>query len=299
VRRSPRRRPSSGARRLAGGAVIVAVMTFVLAALPALASAAGLPMCHRRYAHDYAAPLAQMPPAHALPEGELPFGPRNLSVHTIGTTHVVLSGSRLGFRFAGKNAPHRVIELGWRVKATAWAVDADGHTLRRLGSTGWHVDRIRDLDKLQLAFPATRPGFVRVDVRVATLAGRSLGSYRDYFRVLKRTNEVRIATDRPSVRPGETIVGLLENPGAGEIDTKRALTVERLAAGTWEVVPQPPSPLSIKDWSWLIAPGEVSRCNRFDVPVDAAPGRYRFAAKVNEANTRKKVTVTGGFEVTP
>ena len=282
---------------------MVAVVAFVLTALPALAAAEGSAFCKRRLAVDYAAPLAGMPGAHPLPEGELPFGPRNFGVYTVGhilgRPHVALVGSNFGYTFAGKNNPYRVLRLGWRFQATAWAVDADGRVRHKIGTRGWHVITIKELSKLQVAFPATRPGFVRVDVRISTLAGNTLGSYRDYFRVLKPSDDVRLAVEDASLRPGERAVGLVENRGAANLSrVSPYFGVEHLSGGIWSAVPQPPTPQSISGLGWFLAPGENAHCYGYTVPADAAPGRYRFTASAYIAGLQRTETLTGGFQVT-
>jgi len=300
VRRSARRLPGRVARRLSS-ALVVALLVF-----PAAAGAAegesSPGFCKRRLAVDYAAPLAGMPGAHPVPEGELPFGPRNFSVHTaghiIGIPHVALAGSNYGYTFAGKNEPYRVLDLGWRLKATAWAVDRNGRARRELGTRRWHVTKIKELSKLRVAFPAPRPGFVRVDVRISTLSGRMLGAYRDYFRILKPSNDVRLAIEDASVHPGERAVGLVENRGAGNLsNVSRFLEVEHFTDGTWITVPQPVSPQSLVPYGFFLAPGENARCYGYDVPADAEPGRYRFSASAFVGNLKRKVTVTGAFIV--
>lgn len=295
--RKPRpRRPELGLRRLLGGVLAVAV---VLVALPTGAGAVtGAPICTSRHAVDYAAPLAGLPGAHPLPEGELPFGPRNFGVETLGWSHVALVGSSFGYSFVGKNDPYRVLHLGWRATATAWAVDRDGRVRRQIGEREWKVGKIKELSKLQFGFPAERPGFVRVDVRFSTLTGRKLGSYRDYFRVLARTNDTTIAVDRPSVHAGEAIVGQVENRGAGHISGRDpVLEVERFAGGAWEAVAQPPSPESVAGFGLFLGPGEAGRCQRYLIPADAPAGRYRLATTIRVANAGHHELLSRPFEV--
>jgi hypothetical protein len=193
-----------------------------------------------------------------------------------------------------------VVDLGWRTTATAWAVGRDGQVRRKLGTREWKVGKIKELSKLDLSFPAERPGFVRVDVRIATLAGRELGSYRDYFRVLARSEDTAIAVDRASVHPGEAIVGQVENRGAGHISGRAPLLeVQRFSGTSWELVPQPPSPESIAGYGLFLGPGEASRCHAYTVPADAPAGRYRLATTIRVANLGRKQVVSRSFEVVP
>jgi hypothetical protein len=150
-----------------------------------------------------------------------------------------------------------------------------------------------------LAFPAEHPGFYRVDLRIASLDGRRHVAYRDYFRVLRRSNDIAIALSAESVHPGESIWGALEYPGAGNLSTRGYLGVERDEGGTWVPVPQPPTARSVAGWNWLLSSGEIAHCDRFDVPLDAVPGTYRFSTPVNLSNTQEKVTVAAPFTVAP
>lgn len=263
------------------------------------ASAERPAFCGERYARDYEAPLRGMPRQHPPPQGELPFGPRNFSIHRIDRTPVVLEGSHFGYRFGGKNEGHRVLDLGWSVSATAWVVDADGHGRRRLGTRRWRARRAKDLDPLQLAFPAERPGFFRVDLRFSTLSGHTLAAYRDYFRVLRRRTDIGIRTGGEGFHPGEAVYGLLENLGAGKVIVPTSLDVERAEGSSWVEVPQPPSPESVMGGTWWLESGEAARCHRFDVPPGAPSGSYRFSASVYVVNEQRRETVTAPFQIAP
>lgn len=283
-----------------GWLVAVATAAVYLACLPAFASAESAPpMCQLRYAPDYAAQLAAMPHADPPPEGELPFGPRNFSMHWIDLAPYVLEGSHFGYRFAGKNSGFRVLQLGWRATATLRAVDADGRVRKVIGTRRWEAGRVKDLDPLEIAFPADRPGFFRVDLHFETIHGRKLGAYREYFRVLRRSVNVAVAVNDATVHPGESVYGLLENRGAGRIVAPGFLGVERNEAGSWVEVPQPPSPESVAGTTWWVGTGEVARCQRLDLPLDATPGSYRFTALVYAVNSQKHIAVNGEFEVVP
>jgi hypothetical protein len=297
VTRSRRGPEGSPWRRLAP-VWVAGVLLASLVCAP-VAAAEAPPFCHERLVRDYEAPLRELPHRHPPPQGELPFGPRNFGIHRIDRSPLAFEGSRFGYRFGAKNERARVLNLNWRVSAVARVADASGRVKRAYGVRRWRVHRVKDLEPLEIAFPAVHPGFYRVDLRIATLDGRRHLAYRDYFRVLRRSNDVEIEVSAESVRPGETVWGLLENPGAGQLTTHGYLGMERLEGAAWVSVPLPPTPESVLGVTWLIGPGEAGGCQRWDVPADASPGAYRFSTPVNLANTRKKVTVTGPFTVAP
>lgn len=293
-----RRGPEGSLRRRPPPICLAGLLLASLLCAPSAAAEAPA-FCHERYVRDYEAPLREMPRQNPPPEGELPFGPRNFGIHRIDRTPLAFEGSRFGYRFGGKHEGARVLDLDWQASATARVVDAHGRVKRVVGSRHWRVHRVKDLDPLEIAFPADHPGFYRIDLRIATLDGRRHVAYRDYFRVLRRSNEVSIRVSAESVRPGESIWGLLQNRGAGQLSTRGYLDLERADGDAWVPVPLPPTPRSVMGANWLIGPGEVGWCRRFDVPADAVPGPYRFSTPVNLANTQKQVTVTGRFSVAP
>lgn len=297
MRRSRRGRRCSPRR----GSVPICLAVLLLASvLCAPADAGAAPsFCQERYVRDYEAPLREMPRGNPPPEGELPFGPRNFGIHRIDRTPLALEGSHFGYRFGGKHEGTRVLDLGWRAVAVARAVDRYGRVRRIVGKRQWRVERIKDLDALEIAFPADHPGFFRIDLRISTLDARRHVAYRDYFRVLRRSSEVALRVSAESIHPGEVIWAQLENPGAGNIFTRELLHLERAEAAAWVPVPLPPTPSSVMGVGWLIGPGEAATCQRVDVPADAVAGSYRFSTQVNLANTGKRVTVTAPFVVAP
>jgi hypothetical protein len=289
-----------GGRARRGGLAIAALV----AALSALAPVAGAdtppPMCEREFAVDYAAPLAAMPNLDPPPEGELPFGPHNFGIHRIERSRLALQAANFGYRFAAKNAGARVIALGWRASATLRSVSAAGEPGPAIATRRWHVRGVKNLDALQLAFPADHAGFFRVDLRLERLDGHPLGSYRDYFRVLRRRVDVKVALSAPAVHRGEAVYAQLENRGASRLNSRHGLTLEReVAAGKWSEAPQPPTADTVLGIGWLIDSGEVLPCQRYEVPADAIPGHYRFAASVNVAPEFKPRAFRGRFEVLP
>jgi hypothetical protein len=297
VRRS--RRGSSGPpRRWGAPAFLVGLVLAGLVAVPG-AAAEGAADCRERFVRDYEAPLREMPGLRPPPQGELPFGPRNFGIHRIERSPIALQGANFGYRFGGKNGGYRVLDLGWHVKATFRSVSPDGRVRRLLGVKEWRERRVKDLDPLQLSLPAEHPGFFRVDLRFERLDGRRLGSYRDYFRVLRRSTDVGLGVEGMSFHPGESVYARIVNAGAGWIRTKGEFGVQREEGGTWVDVPRAPTAESVRRITTLIAPGEYGNCHRYDLPADAAPGRYRFSARAFVVNELKMRTVTAPFEVSP
>lgn len=296
--RSSRRGPSGPPRRLGALLCFAGLALAGLVVVPAAAAEAPA-FCHQRFVRDYEAPLREMPRQHPPPKGELPFGPRNFSIHRIGNRSIALQGADFGYRFGGKNEPARVLDLRWHAKATLRAVDSKGRVRRLLGVRQWRVKRVKELDPLQLSFPAEHPGFFRVDLLFETLSGRRLGSYRDYFRVLRRSTDVGLRLSGTSFHPGEVAFVEIANRGAGWISGRGDLALERDEGGIWASVPLPPTPESVRDIRWLIGPGEAGGCERLSLPADLTAGLYRFSAPVYVVDDKEQRALQAPFEVVP
>lgn len=282
-------------RKARAGAVVAMVLGLLVLAASATAATG---FCEQRYARDYGAPLDEMPHPHP-PPSELPFGPRNLSVYQPELTDVVLQRGSIGYRLASKNPYARVLHLGWEVRATLRAVHRDGRVRRAVAVRQRRLHTVKGPDALKFTFRATRPGFFRVDIRFRKIGGRRLGAYRGYFRVLRRSVDVKLATSGSVFHPGETVYGQVENAGASRISTPVFLEVQRFEAGGWVEVEQPLSPNSVRRPSWWLDPGETSSCHGFPISASTPPGSYRFVVSpfLYELNGRR--TLTAPFRVEP
>lgn len=271
----------------------------LLALAPAGASAAVPAFCKGRVVRDDARPLRHMPGEHPPPEGELPFGPRNLSMYALNFgAKVVLDGSHFGYRFAAKGGNARVLRLNWDVRAVLQRVDDRGRVLGAAGAVHRRLGEVEGLDDLQFSFPA-HPGLYEVDIAFRTLAGRELASYSEHFRVVPRRVKLRLAVSGEEFKAGETAYARVLNLGTVPAVLRPRLPVEREEGGAWVPAAEPPvSKESVEEFRWTVGGGQASPCVAFQVPADAAPGSYRFASSAlvfGRAVHRR--TLTGGFEI--
>jgi hypothetical protein len=294
--RSSRRAGSSPRRRVAAVG-IAAVFLAGFGAGTCRAAARPPRACAERVAHDYAKPFERMPPEHPPPEGELPFGPRNLAMyHAELGTQVVLPGHRLGYWFAAKDEGRRVLHLHWVVDAVLWRVDVDGRERAVEGSLRKSLLDVEDLKELELAFPARPVGLYRIDLRFDSLAGRHLASYREYFRVVAKKVGVRLVLPRLSFRPGEVVYAQARNFGTEGVSVPGVLPVQRWTGSAWSAVERPSSSITERV-PWWLGSGEAAPCSRFAVPPDADPGRYRFRASVRILGGKRRRLLTSEFRV--
>jgi hypothetical protein len=271
----------------------------VLALAPASSSAAVPAFCKGRLVRDDARPLRHMPGEHPPPEGELPFGPRNLSMYALNFgAKVVLDGSHLGYRFAAKGGNARVLHLNWDVRAILKRVDDRGRALSIAGVVHRRLGEVEGLEDLQFSFPA-HPGLYEVDISFHTLAGRKFASYSEHFRVVPRRVKLRVAVSGDTFNAGETAYARVLNLGTVPTILRPSLPVDREEGGAWVRVAEPPvSRESIEEFRWTVGGGQASPCVAFHIPADAAPGSYRFTSSAlvfGPAVPRR--TLTGGFEI--
>jgi hypothetical protein len=237
--------------------------------------------CQDRLLRDDERPLDRMPPQSPPPKGELPFGPRNLSIYALNFgARVVLDGSHLGYRFAAKEDGERVLALNWDVRAKLQEVDSRGRPIGTAGSINRRLGKNEDLDLLQFSFPASEPGLYRLDISFDNLRGKRLASFSEHFRVVPRREKVRVAVSKPAFRPGEIAYARILNLGTVGAQMRPGLVVERLERETWVRQAEPPvSKRSIEKFRWTLFGAEASPCAAFPIPADAKPGLYRFMAK--------------------
>lgn len=268
--------------------------------VPAVSPAASEPeLCRGRVVRDDERPLERMPPEKPPPEGELPFGPRNLSMYALNFgAKVVLDGSHLGYRFAAKGGEGRVLHLGWDVKAVLSKVDRDGRVSSKLGTIRRRLGDVQGLELLQFSFPANAPGLFRIDISFDSLGGRKLAAFHEYFRVVPRRVKLRVAVSEAAFLPGETAYARVLNLGTVPVALRPGLAIDRAEGGEWATVARPAvSKESIEEFRWTLAGGEASPCVAFEVPADAVPGPYRFTSSALVYGRFQRRTLAETFEV--
>jgi hypothetical protein len=279
-----------------------AIALFVLPAFalaPASASAAVPAFCMGRVVRDDARPLRHMPAEQPPPEGELPFGPRNLSMYALNFgAKVVLDGSHLGYRFAAKGGSARVLRLNWDVRAVLRRVDDRGRVRGLAGALHRRLGVVEGLDDLQFSFPA-RPGLYEVDLSFNSLSGRRLAFYSEHFRVVPRRVKLKVAVSDDTFKAGETAYARVLNLGTVPAILRPRLPVEREEGDAWVQVAEPPvSRESVEEFRWTVGGGQASPCVAFQIPAGAAPGAYRFTASALPfGQVIHRRTLTGAFEV--
>lgn len=285
------------ARTVVAGALLA--LALLAPTIPAAAAREELPtFCQGAKLRDDDRLLEWMVGSKPPPKGELPFGPRNLSMYSLNFgANVVLEGGQLGYRFGAKDAGRRVLRLGWVVRAALRRVDSLGRVLGTVDSTHRRLREVEDLELLEFAFPAKR-GLYRFDISFANLRGRELNAYREHFRVVKRRLDLKVAVNRTTFVPGETAYARVLNRGTVTVQLRPGLSLEQAVGDGWVDVPFPPVPeRQLEEFRWTLWGNYGSPCVAFPIPPDTAPGAFRFKASALAYGASKRRTLTSGFAV--
>ena len=257
--------------------------------------------CERSVVHDYEAPLNGMPQRRRPPSsGRLPFGPSKLRLERFSDRLVVGSG-RVGVRLSNEGGKAlRSLSLG--VSAVLVRVNRRGRATKVLRHRRLHIDRLGPFGepKLSFAVPGV-PTFYRVDIFFFdAMSARRLAKYSEYFRVLRPTRHVRLASSSSSVMPGGSIYFRFLNGGTSSFVTGLVFRVERWAEAGWQrddlLTPKGfPMP------AYGLGPGGASRCQHLTIPDVAVPGWYRIVKEIEARpppRGRRHIRLAAPFRIT-
>jgi hypothetical protein len=152
---------------------------------------------------DYLAPLARMPRLRTPPAGGiLPFAPDK--VHLTVSPELAVGNRELGYSLSSDG--RRAFHPRGVVTATLAKVDWRGRLVRIVGSVRRRVTTISSDTSPHADFEIDAgEGVYRLTVSFRSLAGRKLGSFASYSRVVKPTSVGRLGLYSTSVHPGETV----------------------------------------------------------------------------------------------
>lgn len=290
------------AQRIAFASLIVMICAVlgvktVYAAIPSAVSDSGF--CKAKVAHDYLAPLRRMIPLRHVPaSGNLPFGPKGISIYMLGDGLRVGKGA-IGFAFSDSAVNYRR-RLNWVVRTELASVDSKGRPSAVIATKFRHigVKKIAQVTGQRFVVPG-QPAYYRVTIDIRKENGHLLGRYGEYYRVVAPRFGVRNVVNDEAVVPGETVFARIENTGTETVTADSQAEIERFTEGRWEEI-SPVTALGLKPaLKSQVLGGEVGPCFAYKVPSDQGLGTYRFNGSVTGSmrNHRKKM-VAAQFQVT-
>lgn len=283
-------------RKLAATAMVLAVWA-VCSGSSAQASDFS---CHDHLLVDYAQALKEMP-GNKLPGETLPFSPKDVELRS--GRSVMVAGEPISYilslqrSVSGDGRLVRPARLGWDLGIRVDSVNRHSRPTGLVRERRWRVGVLRHPERWFEVH--TGPGLYRVAVKLRRLGGARLAGYRQFIRVLPRRQNLRIGIrGGGSFRPGETVVGRVENRGTLQalLPAGTGLSVERRQDGAWTKFEANEPPSVTFGPSEFLAGGRASGCSFFTIPNDSEPGTFRFKAVV-EAGSSKARDVFQHFAV--
>jgi len=243
---------------------------------PARATAAGF--CKTGVVRNYLKPLEAMPPLHGVPAtSDLPFGPAGVFLSERAVGPIVSGRSSIGFSLSfGSRTLKPSPRLDWTVVARLVRVARHEHARRALARQREHVVRLDSRSRRRFSFEISgRPSLYRFEIEFRNRAGKRIGRFGRYLRVLRPRRDARLTLETTSFQPGDTVSPRLENYGTESLLYGLEYSIESYDGATWARSPfDRPRPVPLI--GLRTGAGGAASCWGFTIPSDAPPGRYRF-----------------------
>jgi hypothetical protein len=255
------------------GIALPALLALSLAVVPSPASAAeGEPhFCKSTTLHDYLAPLKRMPKLRALPfrRRAEPFF-HGVRIGAAGPS-LAVNGGRAGYQLQWDGNPR------WDQTLTFARVTARGRVIQTLGQRHLRLGALAPALITEPAFTMSgKPALYRTTLVIRSAGGRKLATFGNYYRVIRPTVHVRLASDATTYRPGDTLFARIEDHGAAFVLFGEELAIEKLEGAGW--IPAPGLPGPVVTPLTFVAPGTTSNlCAVFPIPTSTPVGRYRVS----------------------
>lgn len=242
----------------------------------------GLTCGNRTEIKNYLSHLEAVAPVHSVPEsGTLPFAPRGISLRRIDSGPKVGRGV-IGFALYDEaiNRPRR---LGWIVKATLVKVSTDGKTLgivarktERIGTRKVEYETVTG----QRFVVSGSPAYYRLDLHFEKVGGQKLGSYSEYFRVMKARYQAIMTVSDSDVVSGQMIQARIENLGTEPIKAELRVDLESYDGMQWSRLTSVYPGGKVFEGRTVVSGGETGPCFTFKVPDSQAGTRLRVTEEI-------------------
>lgn len=245
--------------------------------------------------------LSRFPRVQELPRsGDLPFGPRTVSLAGPLLDPILRLGESYGYRLGSQNYYGRT-PLHWTLSARLVSVDRRGRPRGEVDRKTIHVRTISAGETWRLYLkPPRHLGFYRYDLRITDRSGVELAHYGKYVRVIPSFWRVRLGLDKRRVKPGQRVLNRVENLGSGRPFYGEEFRVQRQVNGQWVRPPKLPRGMWVL-WLGTAGPGEAGGCSQLRLPAYFPDGRYRIIKWVERSAgrpvSRHRVRLVAPFEV--
>lgn len=248
---------------------LLTLLALALVSAPSAVASSEPPFCQSATLHDYLKPLRRMPELRELPfrrRAEPLF--RGVRIGAAGPS-LAVNGGRAGYQLQWDGNPR------WDITLTFEQVTPSGSVIKRLGRRHLRLGALAPALITEPAFTMSgKPAFYRTTLAIRSASGRKLAEFGNYYRVIRPSVHVRLATDAPTYRPGDTLFARVEDHGAAFVLFGEELAIEKREGEVW--IPAPGLPGPVVTPLTFVAPGTTSNlCAVFPIPASMPTGRYR------------------------
>jgi hypothetical protein len=284
--------------KVAGYGVLAIVLVFVAPSSAGAKSPFDEEGCRDFVTVNYAGPLERLVPIRRPPPNEerLPFAPHGITLRVPMPT-VLVGKAEIGLELEqhGEVAP----SLDWTVVSSLSRVKKDGAVTKVIRYKRQHVDHIAREHPQRATFSfnvSGRPSIYAVSSTFFDASGRRLGSYSEYFRIVKHRTEYHQSVSPRMAHGGDILISRTENPGTTGLGFGNGFAIDRFTDGEWNL--DPITPTGFAGVYIDLFGGATFECRIMRLPIDMAPGHYRFRKKV-EVFFHKPHTIAADFFVLP
>jgi hypothetical protein len=256
--------------------------------------------CKEQVIRNFAEPLEDLPALHHPPlSRRLPFA-KKLELVQEPPSGFAEMGGAVGFSFEVGRGVEGPAAVNWMVKARLTRVTASGELAKPVRSLQRRVRKVPGSYSVLINLKPDRLGLFRFDLAFYGAEESELGSYSEYFRMLRPVKRVRLRSARPIYRSGEDVRVRFENLGTGKIKVAiSSFGLERLEAGHWIVVPELPRKGVDPGRISAMWPGTAGECIYPQSTTEIVPGRYRIWADALVGKKEHPQPVSTEFSVEP
>lgn len=263
------------------------------------ASASGLTAaeCRKPVVVDYGGALGGMrPSASPPPSGPLPFGPAGLRLSQLDSP-ILAGGGEIGFSLRNQS-DRSSTQSAWQAQSMLTLVRRGGGPIRTLRERQQSLDPVLRGKAGELRLGAFRvskhPAFYRLDVALKH-AHVVKARYRQYFRVVPRRVDVRLALSGVDFQSGDRLTWRLENLGTVSFIYGVDYRIERFEGSRWVIDPMSPS--AFPAVGFYGGPGIGSSCQSVILSEAMAPGRYRVSKTASSPVSARERRVSSEFKI--
>jgi hypothetical protein len=243
---------------------------------------------------DYLRPVTRLSETPVGPGSvELPFGPGTLKLIRPITALVVIGHDSFGP--LGSSAATQTA-LRWSATSRLQQVDTHGRVLREVEEKRQYISRVSGFNRRDFGFSGrVQPGLYKLEVSFENAGGKTLGTYREFYRAVDPRSELGLRIYSRTIEAGS--YGYLRVENYGTVKTSYSYNFRLWRLDDDERIPISLPPYVFTDERPMVRPGYVGHCFAFPVPEDLPAGTYEVGIWVKNRLLDERRSVDARFRV--